>query len=344
MRQKSFILAATAVFFLVLGAVAVYAYDSSRDDLIANGVTIASVDVGGMNSAEARAVVRREVAAPLERSIEVTHRDKRFTLSAEDAGLRADVGGMVDEALRKSRDDTIVSRVARDLTGGEEDAQIPARILYSRRAVSKLVARVKKSVDQPAQDARLNFPSLTRVKEQNGHAVKTAVLQRRIEQALTVPEVRRTVTVPTRVTKPKVTRDQLAERYPKLIVIQRGAFKLTYYERLRPVRSYTIAVGQVGLETPAGLYHVQNKAVNPAWSVPNSAWAGSLAGTVVPGGTPQNPLKARWLGIYDGAGIHGTDQVGSLGTAASHGCIRMAIPEVIELYDRVPVGAPVYVA
>ena len=72
--------------------------------------------------------------------------------------------------------------------------------------------------------------------------------------------------------------------------------------------------------------------------------AGSLAGRVIPGGTPQNPLKARWMGIYDGAGIHGTDQVGSLGTAASHGCIRMAIPEVIELYDKVPVNTPVYVA
>jgi lipoprotein-anchoring transpeptidase ErfK/SrfK len=344
MRQKSFILVAAAVLLLVGGAVAVYAYDSSRDDLIAEGVTVAGVDVGGMKPAEARAIVRREVAAPLERPIKVTHRDKRFTLSHRDAGLRADVGGMVDEALSESRDGTIVSRVARDVTGGEEDAQVPARISYSRRAVAGLVARVKKSVDLPAQDAKLNFPSLTRVKERNGYVVKTALLQRRVEQALTVPEVRATVTVPTRVTRPNVTRDELAGRYPKLIVVERGAFKLTYYERLRPVSSHRIAVGQVGLETPAGLYHVQNKAVNPAWSVPNSAWAGSLAGTVVPGGTPQNPLKARWLGIFDGAGIHGTDQVGSLGTAASHGCIRMAIPEVIELYDRVPVGAPVYIA
>jgi lipoprotein-anchoring transpeptidase ErfK/SrfK len=91
------------------------------------------------------------------------------------------------------------------------------------------------------------------------------------------------------------------------------------------------------------MYEIQNKAVNPAWSVPNSAWAGSLAGTVVPPG-PDNPIKARWLGIYDGAGIHGTDQTYSLGTAASHGCVRMAIPDVIELYDQVPVGAPIYIA
>jgi lipoprotein-anchoring transpeptidase ErfK/SrfK len=63
----------------------------------------------------------------------------------------------------------------------------------------------------------------------------------------------------------------------------------------------------------------------------------------VPGGSPENPLKARWLGIFDGAGIHGTDEVASLGHAASHGCVRMAIPDVIELYPQVPVQAPIYI-
>ncbi len=66
-------------------------------------------------------------------------------------------------------------------------------------------------------------------------------------------------------------------------------------------------------------------------------------GQVVPGGAPDNPLKARWLGVFDGAGIHGTDQVGSLGTAASHGCVRMSIPDVVELYPQVPVQAPMYI-
>jgi len=68
-----------------------------------------------------------------------------------------------------------------------------------------------------------------------------------------------------------------------------------------------------------------------------------MAGQVVPGGTPQNPLKARWMGIFAGAGIHGTDQTGSLGSAASHGCVRMAIPDVIELYDQVSVKTPIYI-
>ena len=107
-----------------------------------------------------------------------------------------------------------------------------------------------------------------------------------------------------------------------------------------------MAVGAVGLETPAGTYHIQNKAVDPAWTMPNSSWVPEdKRGTVVPGGTPQNPLKARWLGIFNGAGIHGIDpsEYGSIGHAASHGCVRMRIPDVIALYPQVPVGAPIYI-
>jgi lipoprotein-anchoring transpeptidase ErfK/SrfK len=106
-------------------------------------------------------------------------------------------------------------------------------------------------------------------------------------------------------------------------------------------------VGAVGLETPAGLYHIQNKAIDPAWTKPNSDWVPAAErGTIVPGGDPKNPLKARWLGIFDGAGIHGIDpsEYGTIGHAASHGCVRMRIPDVEDLYPRVPVGAPIYIA
>ena len=143
-------------------------------------------------------------------------------------------------------------------------------------------------------------------------------------------------------TKPEVTTKDLASAYPRYIYIDRGSFTLRFYSHLKLVKSYTIAVGQQGLETPAGLYHALDKQVDPSWHVPNSAWAGSLAGQVIPPG-PADPLKARWIGIFDGAGIHGTDELSSLGSAASHGCVRMAIPDVIDLYDRVQVGDPIYI-
>ena len=343
MKQRSFILVAATVAILLVGAVAVYAYDSSRDDTIAEGVRVAGVDVGGMDIAEARRVLQREVARPLERPIAVTFKGKRFNLSAEDARLQADVAGMADAALRASRGGNIISRVARDLTGGEEDAAISASVTYSEEAVNGLVVRVGEALDRKAQDASLSFPALTQVKEKPGIKVKLGTLSERVESALASASDRR-VRAPVRVTKPKVTRAELAEKYPVVLVAERNAFRLHLYTDLKLAKSYTVAVGALGFDTPAGLYHIQNKAVDPAWSVPDSDWAGSLAGTVVPGGVPENPLKERWLGIYDGAGIHGTDQTYSLGSAASHGCIRMAIPDVIELYDQVPVGAPIYIA
>ena len=344
MRNKWFILLAVLLLVLVGGAVAAYAYDSSREDLIADGVTVAGVDVGGMRVGEAQRAVARSLYEPLGQPIVVGRAGQRFTLSAEDAGVRVDVAGMVDEALAESRDGNIVTRVTRDLSGGKENVRVAAQVSYDQEAVDRLVARVAKGLNRPAKDAEVEFPSLERIKEKRGLKVRAKRLERRIAQALTVLGAERRVKAPAKVLQPKVTTAELGDKYPVVLVADRSNFQLHLYERLELSRSYTVAVGAVGFDTPAGLYHIQNKAVDPAWSVPESDWAGSLAGTVVPGGVPENPLKERWLGIYDGAGIHGTDVTSSLGSAASHGCIRMAIPDVIELYDKVPVGAPIYIA
>ena len=343
MGTRTFIAVAALLFVLLAGAVGLYVYDSSNEDRVANGIEVAGVLVGGLDAADARAKLRTRLQVPLEKPIVAEHRGRRFTLSAQDAGVRADVGGMVDAAVAASRRGNIFGRTLRDLTGGEEPARIDPRVSYSKAAVAKLVARIGKAVDRPARDASLNFPSLTQVRERNGVKAERARLARNIRAALTSPDDR-TTDVPVTTVKPKVTRAELADKYPTLLVVDRGSFKLRFYRRLKLAKTYTVAIGQVGFETPEGLYNIQNKGVNVAWNVPDRPWAGSLAGKVIPGGAPENPLKARWMGIYDGAGIHGTDQVESLGRAASRGCVRMAIPDVIELYKKVPVGAPVYIA
>ena len=68
-----------------------------------------------------------------------------------------------------------------------------------------------------------------------------------------------------------------------------------------------------------------------------------MDGQSVPGGAPKNPLKARWLGVNGSVGIHGTAEEWSIGTRASHGCIRMRVSDVIDLYRRVPIGATVLI-
>jgi lipoprotein-anchoring transpeptidase ErfK/SrfK len=343
-RPSSFVLLASGLGLLLVLAIGAYAYDSSRDDLIDDGVSVGGVDVGGMRAEEARKALEEELAAPLRKPVRVTAGGERFVLPAKRAGVEIDVDEMVDAALDESREGNVLSRSLGGLVGGSDPVELSPRISYSERAVKGLVDRVARRVDRPAVDASVE-PSgsgLQKVAARSGRELETAHLERAIATRLDQPEGERRVTAQTRVMKPDVTKKEVAEKYPTFITVDRDSYRLRYYRDLKLVDSYEIAVGRVGFETPAGLYHIQNKAVDVAWQVPE--WGGRLAGQTIPGGAPNNPLKARWLGIYDGAGIHGTDDIGSLGTSASHGCIRMSIPEVKELYDKVPVDTPIYIS
>jgi lipoprotein-anchoring transpeptidase ErfK/SrfK len=143
-------------------------------------------------------------------------------------------------------------------------------------------------------------------------------------------------------TAPDVTTEEVAARFPSYLTLDRANFTLRLWKDLELARTYTVAVGQEGLETPEGLYAIEAMEENPTWHVPESDWAGDLAGKTIPPG-PENPIKARWMAIYEGAGIHGTEETASLGSAASHGCVRMSIPDVEELYEEVEVGTPVFI-
>lgn len=333
------------VAILLVGAGSLYAYDRSSGERIAEGVSVNGVDVGGLTPDRARAKLRQELLEPLVRPVSVRHEGRRFTLTPERARIAVDVDGSVAEALARSREGNVLTRAWREVRGEDLRADVEARVSYSRKAVEAMVERVDRRVSVEARDAEVDLSQVQvePTPSREGVAVKERRLERDIERELLEADAR-TVRVRTSTIEPKVTTADLAEKYPTVIVVDRASFELTLYKDLEPVETYGVALGQVGMDTPSGLYEIQNKAVDPAWSVPMSDWAGDLAGTVVPGGTPQNPLKARWLGVYDGVGIHGTDAESSIGTQASHGCIRMRVPEVIELYDQVPVGAPIYIS
>ena len=347
MRTRSFFIVATLVVLLVAAAGGIYAYDSAREDQIAKGITVGGVAVGGLKEEAARARLRSAVLEPLNEPVVARYQDKRFTLTPAQARVGIDIDGSVALALQRSREGNILERTSRNLQGKAINEDIDLDIAYNRKSITRLVKRISEKIDKPARDASVNLEQgdITPQPSATGLEVRASKLRNQLRRSLLSVEGSRQVKVRTSVVQPKVSTEDLASKYPAIVIVQRGSFKLSLYENLKFKKSYGIAVGQVGLETPAGLYHVQNKAVNPAWTMPNSDWvAPGDRGKVVPGGTAENPLKARWLGIYAGAGIHGTDAEGSIGTAASHGCIRMRIPDVVELYDEVPVNAPVYIS
>ena len=344
MARKLQITVVLLVTILLLGAVGAYAWDSSKKDEIAEGVTIGGVDVGGMTEDEARDLVRSNLVAPLRDHVTVTFEGVKYRISPEKLEVSSDVNGMVDRALEESQEGGLPTRVIRYATGDEVDIAISPQITYSGQALTEFIDTVAAEVNREPVDASIeaSSTSLAAVAGQTGIAVDEEALRDKLEAAVQSPH-QRTVKLPVDTVEPEVTKADLAEQYPTYITVNRSTFELTLWENLEPVKTYTVAIGAQGFDTPVGTYSIQNMAVDPPWSVPDSDWAGDLAGTVVPGGVPENPLKARWMGIYDGAGIHGTDDVGSLGSAASHGCVRMAVPDVIELYDQVDVGTPIYI-
>jgi lipoprotein-anchoring transpeptidase ErfK/SrfK len=112
----------------------------------------------------------------------------------------------------------------------------------------------------------------------------------------------------------------------------------------RTAIAYPVAVARRGKEW-SGPARVQAKFVEPAWSPPDSVKRDHPElPDVIQGGSPGNPMGARAILLdRDEIAIHGTNRAmrASIGTAASYGCIRMLNEDVIDLFDRVAVGAPV---
>ena len=345
MGRKTQVAIIAVIVLLLGGAVAAYAYDGAQKDKVADGVTVAGVDLGGMSREEATQALTNQVLAPQRKPVTVTFKKKTFKLPAKQLKIHANVQAAVDQAFEASRDGSLPSRVLREITGGEVQTAIAVKVGYSQQAISRFVKKVADGIIKDPVDASVSAgpDSLSVVRAENGYKLRDNKLTDQLTSLLDSGRGARTIVAKVNVTKPTVTTAEVAEKYPTYLTLDRSTFTLTLWKNLKKEKSYTVAVGQVGLETPAGLYSIQDKQVDPVWTVPDSAWAGDMAGQVVPGGVPENPLKARWMGIFDGAGIHGTDETYSLGSAASHGCVRMAVDDVIDLYDRVDVGTPIYI-
>nr|MDZ8061589.1 L,D-transpeptidase [Nostoc sp. EkiNYC01] len=123
------------------------------------------------------------------------------------------------------------------------------------------------------------------------------------------------------------------------VVVDLSDYRVYIYRLEQVIASYPIGVGKKGWETPTGSFQVIHKQLNPIWRHP-------ITGKVFPPG-PDSPLGDRWVGFWsDGRnqiGFHGTPDSGQVGTAVSHGCLRMRNPDVRLLYKQVKMGTPVEV-
>jgi len=280
----------------------------------------------------------------MDKPIVIKRGRKKYRLSSERARVTVNVDAMVAEALEQSRSGNLFTRTWRSLTGEDAHANITPTVTYSERVVNSLVDKVGDDVDRPVVEARV-VPSPTDLGEVNGQTgleLRRRALKSAIEKELVNPSADRVIKPDVLKVEPKTSVKDLADKYPTFITVSKGQLKARFWKNLKLVKAYKVAVGMPAWPTSDGQFSVQTKQVDPVWTVPNESWAGGLQGEVIPAG-PSNPLKARWIGFNGGQGFHGTADVDSIGTMASHGCVRMRVEDVIDLYDRVDVGTPVFI-
>ena len=217
-------------------------------------------------------------------------------------------------------------------------ALVPLDVEVSQARVRKYVDRLGKGVDRKAIDARivLNGVKPRAVQAQEGRILKRLAAGRAIRTAFATNS-RAPIRLGFEIQKPKVGSAELDEA----VVILRGSNRLLFFDDAKFVRWFGVATGQASFPTPLGNYEIVNLQRNPWWYPPPSDWAAD-SDPVPPG--PGNPLGTRWMGISAPyVGIHGTPDAASIGYSASHGCIRMRIPDAEWLFSHVEIGTPVFI-
>ena len=335
--------ALAAAAFAVAAAPASAAYETP----IKAGVSAGGVDLGGLTVDAAVAKLTQTLGPRFSRQIVVAGANRKVVLTAKQADVTFDATTTAKRAWIASYRGAGADQPVTDPGGGVPvGIAVPLAISHAKAPVRAFVARVGQAMARAPRNATLTI-TLRHMKlhaSRTGRALRNpSGFARRIDAALDNPASAHFLRPPLRHLRAATSVNDLKRIYGTVVTVDRSNFKLRLFKRLKLRKTYGVAVGMAGLDTPAGIFHVQDKQVNPAWHVPMSPWAGSLQGQTIPGGAPNNPLKARWLGVADGVGIHGTAEDWSIGSRASHGCIRMHVSDVIDLYSRVPVGAPVLI-
>ena len=287
-------------------------------DLIPEGVFVGRVEVGGLTPGGATALVQTEFDEPLT----LVFGRKRILVTPQRLGATARVKLAIDQARRAA-----------------PGTRLPLFVTLRRGGVSRFVKALGKRFDKQGRNAELvglrgSRPWIT--KEQTGRVLKqrpavraiVAHLRSHRRSALRVRAVR---------IEPSVTR----ARFGPIIVIRRESKVLNLFRGMRLWKRLGVATGQSSYPTPIGRFSIVTMQRHPWWYPPDSDWAENEK-PIPPG--PGNPLGTRWMGISaPGVGIHGTPDPASIGYSASHGCVRMRIPEAEWLFGRVRVGTPVFI-
>jgi lipoprotein-anchoring transpeptidase ErfK/SrfK len=316
---------------------AAYDYGQKYEGKILPGSTIAGVDVGGMRQAQAVAAVKDAIAPQLNRKIKVTWKNHTWKVTPQRLGARSNAVRMVHSALRASSKNGFMDNVKMSVFGDRFSFDRDIAITYPKQGVRGYVAGLADSIKKKPVDATIDYSTgwVETTASKTGRKINPAKSRAALSKALRKGLDEAKLSVKT--LKPEVTEDS----FDKVLLVRIGENKLYLYENGKITHSWNVAPGQPAYPTPQGVFEVTEKRYMPTWINPQpDGWGSTLPPEIPPG--IGNPLGLRALN-WSASGIrfHGTTATYSLGYNASHGCVRMSNPDVIELYDLVDVGTPI---
>lgn len=318
---------------------AAYRYDAATAHRLLPGIAIAGIDVGEMSRDEAVAAVAERVEAELDREIVVEAGDQVWHVTPGELGTSAEVEPLVDEALALNEGYSWPERVFRRLVNRDIGHDGQLQLLPDVAKLRQFVQTAAEAVSLDPSNASVDYVDgeLVLQRPKFGRALSVPDAKRALRQAITGGGAM--VQLPTERIEPEVGKEDLGHT----IVVDLSELDLYLYDGLRKVTTYPVAAGSSGYPTPPGAWTIWDKRENPTWVNPApDGWGKGLPASI-PGG-PSSPLGTRALYLdAPGIRIHGTPASYSIGTYASHGCIRMFMDDVEELYGMVPIGTTVHI-
>jgi hypothetical protein len=311
---------------------------AEAEPVIPVGAKAAGLDIGGLTLSDAADRLAGAFSFPLGQPIEVRVAGHRRMLEPADIGFSFD-------PYKTARRANIAAKAAPVEIDGDHDVDVPLHVTYDGDALAAFTVKVDRASQIVPRNARLRIKLRHMVlrRARMGWSIDERALAEVLDPLLADPYATRVLRASRERVPPAVNANDLRRRYRVIVTVDRAHFKLRYFRNLKHRKTYGVAVGMPDYPTPTGRYTIADKATNPVWTAPDEPWAGAYRNERVEGGSAENPLKARWMGIVGGVGIHGTADEGSIGSRASHGCIRMRVADVIDLYPRVPVGSTVLI-
>jgi lipoprotein-anchoring transpeptidase ErfK/SrfK len=323
---------------LVASTALAYGYERASAEQFYPGTRIGGVLIGSRTAAEAEALLQERFVAPLHEPMTITAADFETTATPWEMGLRVDVHDIVRDALVDQQAAGFPQRMWHRAFGEERPVRLTPAV--DENALRSYLQKTFERMNQDPVDARLEIVEgkvkLRVIPHQLGREVDAKAAEQRVFDAMMSGAS--SVDLPVKVRQPVLR----TESFDTALIISTSANILKLYGKGELRKTYKVATGTGGYPTPHGQFHITAKRLNPTWYNPNADWSRDMPPFIPPG--PNNPLGTRALNLNaSGIRIHGTPDAGSIGTNASHGCIRMLMNEVEELFGKVNVGTPVLI-